>query len=160
MGYVDQNLMPGEQVVYQAQLHWVIFLRPIVALLLALASVFAGAAAQDSGMAVLLCLGGLFFAAAIVSALDAGIVYLTTEFALNDERVIAKTGLIRRRSLELLLAKVESIGVYQPILGRILNYGTITVTGTGGTREPFRNIAAPLELRKRVHALLFADSNS
>ena len=78
--------------------------------------------------------------------------YKTTEFAVTNKRVIAKTGWIRRRSLELLLTKVESIGVSQPIMGRVFNYGTITVVGTGGTREPFHNIVEPMGFRKRVNA--------
>jgi uncharacterized membrane protein YdbT with pleckstrin-like domain len=69
----------------------------------------------------------------------------------SNKRVIAKTGFIRRRSLELLLTKIESLGVSQPIVGRIFNYGTITVTGTGGTKEPFKNIMNPMELRQVVN---------
>ena len=96
--------------------------------------------------------GYIFTSPTLLSAISAVITYLTTEFALTNKRIIAKSGLVRRRSVELLLPKVESIGVDQPILGRILDYGTITVTGTGGTKEPFGTIAEPMELRKRVNA--------
>jgi uncharacterized membrane protein YdbT with pleckstrin-like domain len=68
--------------------------------------------------------------------------------------VIFKVGLINRRTLELVLAKLETIGVEQGIPGRIFNYGTIIVTGTGGTKEPFRDIADPLEFRKHVQSQL------
>jgi uncharacterized membrane protein YdbT with pleckstrin-like domain len=68
----------------------------------------------------------------------------------TNRRVLIKVGFIRRHSLELLLPKVEGIAVDQGILGRILGYGTIIVTGTGGTKEPFRNIIAPMEFRKMV----------
>ena len=61
-----------------------------------------------------------------------------------------KTGFIRRNSLETLLTKVEGIQVNQGMLGRILNYGTIIVKGTGGTSNPFHKIDAPLEFRKKV----------
>ena len=77
--------------------------------------------------------------------------YLTTEFALTDRRIIAKTGLVRRVSLELLLQKVESIGVSQPLMGRLFNYGTIVVSGTGGTRQAFPNITEPMGLRNQVN---------
>ncbi len=69
---------------------------------------------------------------------------------MTTRRVLIKVGVLRRRSLELLLSKVESIGVDQGIVGRLLGYGTIIVTGTGGTKEPFRMIAAPLEFRRMV----------
>jgi len=75
----------------------------------------------------------------------------TSEFAVTSRRVIIKVGLISRRTVELRLEKIESIGVDQSILGRIFGYGTIVVNGTGGTHEPFRGIARPLEFRKAVH---------
>jgi uncharacterized membrane protein YdbT with pleckstrin-like domain len=59
-------------------------------------------------------------------------------------------GFLRRRTVELLLTKVEAIGVDQGILGRILKFGTIAVTGTGGTNERFPGICDPLEFRKQV----------
>lgn len=75
----------------------------------------------------------------------------TSEFAVTNRRVIIKVGLISRRTVELKLEKIESIGVDQSIPGRIFGYGTIVVNGTGGTHEPFRGIARPLEFRKAVH---------
>jgi uncharacterized membrane protein YdbT with pleckstrin-like domain len=80
--------------------------------------------------------------------------YATSEFAITNKRVIVKRGLIRRQTLELNLQRVESVSVDQTILGRLLGYGTITIIGTGGTREPFRRIAHPLEFRKAVEEQL------
>jgi hypothetical protein len=54
------------------------------------------------------------------------------------------------------LAKIETVGVDQSIPGRIFNYGTIIVTGTGGTQEPFKDIANPLAFRKQVQFELSA----
>jgi len=79
--------------------------------------------------------------------------YLTSEFAITNKRIIVKQGFVSRRTMELNLNKVESVSVDQSILGRILNYGSITVLGTGGTREQFANLAAPLEFRKRFQEL-------
>jgi uncharacterized membrane protein YdbT with pleckstrin-like domain len=70
--------------------------------------------------------------------------------AVTNRRVIIKTGLASRRSLEIMLAKVESIGVVEPTMGRILGYGTLTIHGTGGTPEPFSRIAHPSEFRREV----------
>jgi len=69
----------------------------------------------------------------------------------TDKRVIAKTGFLDRRSVDLLLSKVESIGVNQPIMWRMFNYGTIVVVGTGGTEEGFPNIADPMDFRKCIN---------
>jgi uncharacterized membrane protein YdbT with pleckstrin-like domain len=153
MGYVEQNLMPGEEVIYKAKLHWAMFLSPIWPLILAVLALWYGFYINsDQDMKIVFVgVAGLFFLSAIMNGLRALISFLTTEFALTNKRVIAKTGLVRRRSVELLLSKIESIGVNESILGRMLDFGTITVTGTGGTKEPFGNIAAPMELRKRVN---------
>jgi uncharacterized membrane protein YdbT with pleckstrin-like domain len=78
----------------------------------------------------------------------------SSEFAITNKRVLIKVGLIHRHSLELLLQKVEGVGVDQGILGRILGCGTITVAGVGGTKEAFRMIANPLEFRRQVQRSL------
>lgn len=151
MGYVEENLLPGEKIVYKAQPHWILFSIPVLTLgigiLLFLLSFASEVAYGVVGCLVCMSVGLLF-------GLTSVITYFTTEFGLTNNRIIAKKGLIQRRSIELVLTQVESIGVDQPILGRILNYGTISVVGTGGTRELFRAIVDPMELRKRVHVQL------
>lgn len=149
MGYIEQNLMPAERVIYRASLHWATFVGPALVtgigiILLPLTSL----GGEDTAGAA--CFGWGLLLLGIASGLSAATMYFTTEFAVTDKRVIAKTGLLRRQSLELLLSKVESISVSQPIMGRIFNYGTITVTGTGGTKGLFKSIREPLELRRQV----------
>ncbi len=74
----------------------------------------------------------------------------TSEFAVTDRRVIMKTGVLTRKTLELNLVKIESIGVDQSLLGRMFNSGTITIIGSGGTREAFPSIGSPLAFRRAV----------
>jgi uncharacterized membrane protein YdbT with pleckstrin-like domain len=155
MGYVDQNLLPNEKVLYRAKLHWVIFIAPVLFLVCGFLSflVFPNSS-NNSSFPTALCASSLFFLSAVITAIKVIIVSLTTEFAITNRRVIAKTGFIRRHSLELLLSKIESIHVDQTILGRILDFGTVIVTGTGGTQESFQSIAAPGVLRLKVNAQL------
>jgi uncharacterized membrane protein YdbT with pleckstrin-like domain len=72
----------------------------------------------------------------------------TSEFAVTNQRVVIKTGLIARDTLEMNLQKIESVGVDQSLLGRLLGYGDITIIGTGGTREQFSCIADPVRFRR------------
>ena len=72
----------------------------------------------------------------------------TSEFVITNKRVVVKIGLVWRRTLEMNLSRVETVNVDQSILGRLLDYGTITIIGTGGTRESFRRISKPLEFRR------------
>jgi uncharacterized membrane protein YdbT with pleckstrin-like domain len=73
-----------------------------------------------------------------------------TEVAVSNKRVLIKTGLFSRRSVEVLLPKVESIGVNETFVGRILGYGSVVVRGTGGTFETFDRIRQPNEFRREV----------
>ena len=77
----------------------------------------------------------------------------TDEFVITNKRVIIKTGLISRRTLEMNLSKIESVNIDQGVLGRILGFGTIRIIGTGGTKEAFPNIRQPLVFRKRFQEL-------
>lgn len=92
-------------------------------------------------------------AAFVVAAVLLGIGVVkrsATEMALTNKRVIVKTGLTTRRTIELLLSRIESIAVEEPALGRMLGYGTVVIRGTGGTPEVFDMIAHPLEFREHV----------
>jgi len=118
--YVNSNLTTGENVVYEAKYHWILFI--------SLKS----------------------FLTLFISPL---IDYHTSEFAITSKRIIIKVGLIRRRTMELNIPKVESVHVDQSILGRILGYGSISIVGTGGSRETFNKISKPLDFRKAFQQL-------
>jgi len=73
----------------------------------------------------------------------------SSEFAITNRRVVIKVGLFSRRTFEMNLSKIESVNVDQSLLGRMLGYGTITLIGTGGTKETFGSIVAPLEFKRQ-----------
>ena len=141
MSYIDENLLPDEHVVYRADLHWIIFARAILVLVVGLVLVFVPWIAQAS--VVVLLIG-------VVMLVPPFVAYRTTELGVTNKRVIVKTGLFRRRTLELLLRQVEAILVDQSLLGRLFGFGSITLTGTGGVREIFHRVRDPLELRRRI----------
>lgn len=89
-----------------------------------------------------------FFALGLIFWIAAFIQYKTTEMAITDRKIIAKFGFIRRETIELLLAKVESIQVKQSILGRIFDYGSIIVSGAGNPQAPIPGIDNPMKFRK------------
>jgi uncharacterized membrane protein YdbT with pleckstrin-like domain len=144
MGYVDNHLLTGEKVVYRAHQHWIIFFWPVFILLVGVALLILFPDVYLAG-AVALAIGFLSFLWPFIR-------YKTSEYAVTNKRLVVKLGLIQREADETLLSKIENIAVDQDIWGRILGYGTITITGTGGTREGFPRISAPMELRRQVHA--------
>ena len=95
----------------------------------------------------------LYFNHLIPSIITLGIYpYLISkfsEFGITNKRLIIKTGIFSRKTLELNLSKIESVNVNQSIFGRILGYGSIGVIGTGGTSENFLSIKNPLEFRRK-----------
>jgi membrane protein YdbS with pleckstrin-like domain len=145
-GYVGETLSTGERVLYRTHLHWITFLRGWILMVLLVAC---GVAAWFFGSVEA---GVAFVAIAALVGVAQYLRYASSEFAVTDARVLVKIGWIRRRSIEILISKVESIVVDQGLAGRVFNYGTIVVTGTGGTRETFDGIAAPLEFREKVQA--------
>lgn len=74
--------------------------------------------------------------------------------AVTNKRVSIKIGMVSRNTTEMMLTKIESIGVHQSVIGRMLNFGTIIIRGTGGTPEPFPKIGHPLEFRRQVQQQL------
>src|SRR5262245_29672660 len=88
----------------------------------------------------------------LVLLLMAYIRYKTTELAVTNKRVIAKFGFISRYTIEMNINKVESIQVEQSIMGRILNYGTLTIAGTGTHQAPIPGISDPMGFRKAFMA--------
>lgn len=158
MGYIDKTLVPGEHVVYETRLHWLVMVGHVIfgLILLGLAAFLAVYAHQHQ---MTLPPGQIhaFYWGALAAALIAIAVFIAgsirrnaTEMAVTNRRVVIKTGLAGRRTIEMLLNKVETIEVTEPGMGRMLGYGSIVVIGTGGTSEPFHKMAHPVEFRNRV----------
>jgi uncharacterized membrane protein YdbT with pleckstrin-like domain len=151
--YVEQVMQPGEKLIYATSLHWLVYLRAILLLILAGACLIAaGMVPEPSVMLALKIVAALLGLLALVSGLSALVRRSTTELAVTDRRVIYKTGIFQRHSMEMNLSKVETVGVNQSILGRLLGYGTVIVRGTGGSFEPVAFIGDPLTFRSTITA--------
>ena len=144
--------MSGENLIYRTKLHWVVFIWPAIWFIVAMI-LFSG----NGGSAAV---GVLFILVALIASISSFISYITSEFGITNKRVIVKVGFIRRNSIEVLLNKVEGIQVNQGVWGRVLGFGSITVSGTGGTKDPFHKIDAPLVFRKKVQEQILATQDS
>lgn len=155
MSYVDKNLIPGEGVLYRTGLHWIVLVLPIlVAVLFGLPAVLiliVGSRGRVDPPGSAGIVGSVLLAFAVTALLVGILKRSATEMAVTNKRVVIKTGILTRRTYEILLSKVESIHVEEGLLGRMLGYGSVIVRGIGGTPEPFRRITRPLDLRRQVH---------
>ncbi|TDA68457.1 PH domain-containing protein [Sulfuricurvum sp. IAE1] len=124
--YVESTLISDEHIIYRGQISlWSLAPYFIVGFLLI----------------AFYLIGLLIIAYAIIK-------YKTTELAITNKRIIAKFGWISRSTIELNINKIESIQVQQGILGRILNFGTLIISGAGNPQAPIPNISNPMEFRR------------
>ena len=126
MSYIDESLIEGETIIHRARVSWWSQFGWLVL-----------------GVVLLAVVVGLFFIIA------AWIAVRSTEIAITNRRVIAKFGFIKRDTVEINLDKVEALRVEQGFLGRMLNYGTVFISGAGTSVAPIRNIADPLVFRRK-----------
>jgi uncharacterized membrane protein YdbT with pleckstrin-like domain len=150
MSYIDRHLTADETVVFRTRLHPVVFAGTAFFAACVIGIVVLIVARNDlSAESVrLLWLAGIVVA--LGSFVTPVLRWRTSEFAVTTSRVLVKVGLVSVHTLELMLPKVEAIGVDQPIAGRILGYGTLRIVGTGGTVEEFARVASPDGLRDAV----------
>ena len=151
--YIDDILQPGEKVLYSTNAHWVFYLPAIGLWIAALILLTLSRTTTTPGL-ILLCLSAA--AVVVLAALywtgKAWFHRWTTETDVTNLRVVHKTGFIKRRTFEMPLDKVESVDVNQSILGRILNYGDVTILGVGEGKETISTIASPLAFRSHITA--------
>ena len=150
--YADEVLQPGETVRYEGTLHWIIFV-PGLPLLMFVVAGFLGVTTAwrpAHGVSLYSLLALFALVAFLMQLLTAWIVRQTTEIAVTNRRVIYKTGLISRQTIEMNMDKVESVDVTQDFLGRLLDYGTVLIRGTGAGLETLTNVASPLALRNAI----------
>jgi uncharacterized membrane protein YdbT with pleckstrin-like domain len=162
MSYVAKVLQPGETVLATGKFHWIIYLWSVfwaflgIVLFVALTGTSVGDLVSkqtrfnNNDVAAIVLVAALILA--VLSFVRAWFRQWTTELAVTDRRVIYKTGFIQRTTAEMNMGKVETVQVDQPILGRLLNYGTIHIRGTGTGIEHLDRIADPLALRTAITA--------
>ena len=156
MTYLENTLMDDETVTFQSRPHWIIYAPSVGWLLATLLVLLIGEHLPTTnrpvffGMSIYMNAAIVTIVLAIVTWGAAWVRHQTSEYGITDKRVLMKTGLVTRISLEIFLDKIESIHVDQFIIGRILGYGQITVIGTGGSRDQFAYIPKPLGFRKKI----------
>ena len=156
--YHTKVMLPDEQLRAVGRLHWAIYLKSWIFLILAVAAgadfLYLRSASADSPdqttSLVLAAAGGLLLIAGLLMLLSAWVRRVTTEIVVTDRRILFKEGFLRRRTMEMNMSKVETVDVVQSIPGRILNYGAILIRGTGSSYEPLAMIGDPLTLRNAI----------
>lgn len=165
MGFIESNLLIGEKVIYQAKLHWCIFIRPVFFCLIALVLMLlrveevmhnfqlerierilhVNFSFMTQFFSIILLLAIVYFVFVIIN-------YNTTEIIVTNKRISWKKGIIARVAQDINLCHIESVIFTQKIVGRIFNYGHVYIFGDGSTKKKFPGIYDPLELRNIIIA--------
>ncbi|MEN3369271.1 MAG: hypothetical protein V7609_1414 [Verrucomicrobiota bacterium] len=145
--YTAATLQANERPLYKTTIHWMVLVSPIVWAALSLIiilpiAMFISWKGYYWGWVLLLIPIGLLLSAAIAVK--------TSELVITDRRVLIKVGFIQRQTFEMFISKIESVAVAQGMIGRIFDYGTVEIRGTGGSSESFATIAAPLQFRDAI----------
>lgn len=160
MSYIEKNLSAGETLRYKTGCHWVVMLWPMIGGMtlgvVGIALFASGWFATGNGVSYpgAMVVGAVATTVAIALMAGGIIRRAFTEVVVSNKRVLIKTGWFSQRSIEVLLTRVESIGMKQTLAGRILGYGTVVVSGIGGTREEFQRIRHANEFKRNVQAVL------
>ena len=141
MSYINDNLLPNEQIIHQGRVHWSIFVWSIISIIL-------GLLLLTGTMGIL---GYIFIAVGLIHLVRAVLMTIGTELAITNVRVIAKFGVISRNTTELNLSQMEGLRVNQGIWGRLFDYGTVILSGTGAKAVTIPYIIQPLTFRKAAY---------
>jgi uncharacterized membrane protein YdbT with pleckstrin-like domain len=155
MSYLDRRLLPDEWIVAKAGLHWITLAGSGVVLLIAAAVV--GLTLEwprSPGYAQVWFMGRMTLFLAAVLFIARLVHWLTAECVLTNKRVVVKTGWLRRDVIEIPLRKIEGVQLHQPVIGRLLGYASLVVSGLGGTRELQRHIASPVSFHQALQQQL------
>lgn len=140
--YVEQTMSTSEHLIFETRLHWAMFWW-VIFLIPFFPPYMQALMHHDSFAFQILVIVALIVIPSIIK-------YETSEFTVTNKRLVVKVGWLRRRTIELNMDKIESVVIDQGIFGRWLNYGTVVFTGIGATKEPFKKVAYPFELRAAV----------
>jgi len=143
MKFLTTYLQPGEEIIYRAKIHIFLFLQPAILLGIGFLCYFDAISVTHYLGVTLLFLG-------LVSFVQRVLVKVGSIYAVTNKRVIIKTGVISRLTVELVLAKCEGIQVMQGVLGRIFGYGSIVVT-TGGATNCYYYVTNPFRFKMEIN---------
>ena len=132
--------------VYQSRLHWILFVWPAMFLC---AVSFIGITFESFRT--------LSYIMILVALIWGGFIWMTYHCSIlniKKKQVILCTGILVRQTIDIPMNKIESIDIRQSILGSLLQYGSLVITGTGGTRQYVNYLAKPLTCRRYIEQMM------
>lgn len=145
MSYIDNNLLPGERIIFRTKKHIIIFFVPVLVFVL---SVYFA-----SYMATNPVLAAMQWVPWVVVALfwgSSGLNYYFSEFAVTNKRVMMREGFFTRHSNELRLNAISQVNVDQNLIGQMMNFGTVAINAFGAF-DRYNVISRPGKFQQAVN---------
>ncbi len=153
MVYYTKVLQPDEKTLVVGRLHWSIYGRALIVLVIAAALLVLSRSVPDPDWQHYVAVtSGVVALFGLLLLLKAWIIRRTTEIVVTDRRVIYKRGMLSRHTMEMNVSKVETVDVDQPLGGRMFGYGTVLIRGTGSSWEPLVGVGSPIAIRNAIVA--------
>ena len=131
MSYIDDSLSQGETVVALFPQHWITRLLLVLWIVLAFVT----------------------FGASLILAIYEYFRLRCVEHGVTNKRVIYKSGIISRHTDEMKISSIETVEIDQSILGRILDYGDIKVTGRGTSYVILHDVINPMGVKREIESI-------
>src|SRR5580765_2087823 len=140
MSYIEKNLLPDEQIAFRTKKHLIIFLMPMVWTAITV-FFFLNTNPIIAKLAIAPAVVALF------SWASQWLNYVTSAFVVTNKRVMLKEGFFFRHANEMRLTTITNVAINQSLLAQMLNYGTVVISGFGGTDDVFTQIDQPFEFQ-------------
>jgi len=131
MSYIEQSLSIGEKIEGTFKLHWTAWIPVWLWVLLAIPTI---------GITLLV-------------ALYAYLRLKYQEQGVTNKRVVLKKGIVSRQTEEMKLRSIETIEIDQGVLGRMLGFGTVKITGRGVSDILFKGIDDPMAVKRMIESV-------
>lgn len=158
MGYPETVAAEDEQVILHRHPHWKLLVSPVLVLIAtsSLAGFTLGVVAQtswDQTAKNVICtvVGAVWLVVVGWLTLWPFLGWLTTHFVITDRRVIFRHGMLTRPSIDIPLARINSVEVRHGVVDRMLRTGTLVIDSASQDPLEFHDIPHVAQ----VHSLLY-----
>lgn len=156
MGFIEDNLISDEEILYKAEVSWFVYLNTIAWLSVAITVYILGRFELSISSPAVLIVSLFIALIGLVRFGEAFTHQYFTEIGITSKRMVAKFGFIARETMEIPLNRIESVTIDQSVIERITCCGTVAVHGTGQTLAPVRFIDEPVRFRNELNEAIAA----
>jgi uncharacterized membrane protein YdbT with pleckstrin-like domain len=165
MSNLDKILLANERIAFHTKKNPIIFTMPVIWTALTLFFLLQTrqfVSGLSSGLPLINSVAHLAWVPGLIalfSWLNQGLIYITSDFVVTNQRVIMREGFFVRHSSETRMSAIAEIKVEQSLLGQFMNYGSIGINSFGGGTDIFSAINSPYEFQRKVASLTSGTSH-